>query len=44
VSVLPKKLFVALIAGALGALAVIGPAFALVHPNHTETFVRDETS
>jgi hypothetical protein len=38
---LPKKLFVAFIAAAVAALAVVGPAFAGVNHNHNETFLRD---
>lgn len=39
---LPRKLLLAFITAALGALAVVGPAFAGIDFNHNETFVRDE--
>jgi hypothetical protein len=36
-----KKYIIALIAGALGALALVAPAFAGIDRNHNETFLRD---
>jgi len=41
-STLPKKLLLGFITAALGALAVVAPAFAGWDINHNETFVRDE--
>jgi len=41
VPTLPKKLFLAVLVGGLGALALIGPALAGKPLNHNETFLRD---